>query len=169
MKDLENSKEWIEKVVQVRRVTKVVKGGKKLSFRAILVVGDGNGMVGVGVGKSGEVIGAIQKGISDAKKSLIVVPRLENTIPHKTYGRWGASKVLIKPASKGTGVIAGGSIRAILEAAGIADAAAKAIGSDSPLNNARAALNALTNLRKLEDVAAIRGKTTEELLRVVKG
>lgn len=168
MKDLENSKEWIEKVVQVRRVTKVVKGGKKLSFRAILVVGDGNGMVGVGVGKSTEVLGAIQKGITDAKKSLIFVPRLENTIPHKAYGKWGASKILIKPASKGTGVIAGGAIRAIIEAAGIDDAAAKAIGSDSPLNNARAALNALKSLRTLEDVAKLRNKSVEEILKVVK-
>ena len=165
----QNTKEWIEKVVQVRRVTKVVKGGKKLSFRAIVIAGDGNGMVGVGVGKSSEVVGAIQKGISDAKKSLVFVPTVENSIPHKVLGKWGASRVLIKPASKGTGVIAGGAIRAIIEAAGIQDAVAKSIGSDSPLNNARAAIDGLKQLRKLETIAQIRGKnTTEELVKVLK-
>lgn len=160
----ETESEWIEKVVQIRRVTKVVKGGKKLSFRAIVVVGDGKGQVGVGVGKSGEVIGAIQKGVVDAKKDLIHVPIIGTTIPHPIIADAGAGKVLLKPASRGTGVIAGGAVRTVLEAAGIKDVAAKSLGSDSPLNNARAAMRALKNLRTAEDVALLRGKDPHEIL-----
>lgn len=160
----ETESEWIEKVVQIRRVTKVVKGGKKLSFRAIVVVGDGKGQVGVGVGKSGEVIGAIQKGVVDAKKELINVPIHGTTIPHPIMADAGAGKVLLKPAARGTGVIAGGAVRTVLEAAGIKDVLAKSLGSDSPLNNARAAMRALKNLRTAEDVALLRGKEPQEIL-----
>lgn len=153
----EAESEWIEKVVQIRRVTKVVKGGKKLSFRAIVVVGDGKGQVGVGVGKSSEVIGAIQKGVADAKKQLISVPMVGTSIPHPIISEAGAGRVMLKPASLGTGVIAGGAVRTVLEAAGIKDVCAKSLGSSSPLNNARATMKALTDLRTIEDVARIRG------------
>lgn len=153
----EADSEWIEKVVQIRRVTKVVKGGKKLSFRAVVVVGDGKGQVGVGVGKSSEVIGAIQKGVVDAKKQLITVPIVGTTIPHPIVAVAGAGKVMLKPASQGTGVIAGGAVRTVLEAAGLKDICAKSLGSRSPLNNARAAMSALVQLRTIEDIAALRG------------
>lgn len=157
--------EWIEKVVQIRRVTKVVKGGKKLSFRAIVVVGDGKGQVGVGVGKSSEVIGAIQKGVVDAKKQLITVPIVGTTIPHPITASAGAGNVMLKPASKGTGVIAGGAVRTVLEAAGIKDICAKSLGSDAPLNNARATMKALTMLRTVADVARMRGLEPGQILR----
>lgn len=160
--------ESIEKVIQIRRVTKVVKGGKKLSFRAIVVVGNGKGSVGVGVGKSAEVVGAIQKAIYDAKKQQIDVPIIGTTIPHPITAKAGAGKVLLKPAPQGSGVIAGGSIRAVLEASGLKDVVGKSLGSDSPLNNARATINALTSLRTVEDVANIRGKMPEEISKVVK-
>lgn len=162
------TKDWIEKVVQIRRVTKVVKGGKKLSFRAIVVVGDTQGLVGVGVGKAGEVIGAIQKGTADARKNLITVPIVGTTIPHTIIGRFGAGKVIIKPAKRGTGVIAGGAVRIVLEAAGIKDAVAKSLGSKSPLNSSRATLKALSELRTIEDVAKMRGKSPSEILAVVR-
>lgn len=158
----------IEKVIQIRRVTKVVKGGKKLSFRAVVVVGNGKGSVGVGVGKSNEVVGAIQKAISDAKKSQIAVPLVGTTIPHPIRSKLGAGKVMLKPAPQGSGVIAGGSIRAVLEASGLKDVVGKSLGSDSPLNNARATVTALTSLRTIEDIAAIRGKSTDEVIKVVK-
>ena len=164
----ETEVESIEKVIQIRRVTKVVKGGKKLSFRAIVVVGNGKGSVGVGVGKSSEVVGAIQKAIYDAKKSQIDVPVVGTTIPHPITSRAGAGKVLLKPAPQGSGVIAGGSIRAVLEASGLKDVVGKSLGSDSPLNNARATINSLSALRTIEDIANIRGKMPEEIIRVVK-
>jgi small subunit ribosomal protein S5 len=170
-KDSENpvmESESIEKVIQIRRVTKVVKGGKKLSFRAIVVVGNGKGTVGVGVGKSSEVVGAIQKAISDAKKSQVEVPMVNTTIPHPTHSRAGAGKVMLKPAPQGSGVIAGGSIRAVLEASGLKDVVGKSLGSDSPLNNARATVNALSSLRTVEDIASIRGKSNDEVIKVVK-
>jgi len=160
--------ESIEKVIQIRRVTKVVKGGKKLSFRAIVVVGNGKGSVGVGVGKSSEVVGAIQKAIYDAKKSQVDIPLVSTTIPHPINARSGAGKVLLKPAPQGSGVIAGGSIRAVLEAGGLKDVVGKSLGSDSPLNNARATVNALAALRTVEDIANLRGKTPDEILKVVK-
>jgi small subunit ribosomal protein S5 len=160
----EAESEWIEKVVQIRRVTKVVKGGKKLSFRAIVVVGNGKGQVGIGVGKSAEVIGAIQKGVTDAKKQLVSVPLVGTTIPHPITAQAGAGSVMLKPASKGTGVIAGGAVRTVLEAAGIKDICAKSLGSDSPLNNARAAMKALTMLRTVEDVARMRGLEPAQIL-----
>jgi len=160
--------ESIEKVVQIRRVTKVVKGGKKLSFRAIVVVGDGKGSVGIGVGKSSEVVGAIQKAIYDAKKNQISVPIVGTTIPHPIKSKAGAGKVMLKPAPEGSGVIAGGSIRAVLEASGIKDVVGKSMGSNSALNNARATVNALTSLRTIEDIAALRGKEPEEIIHVMK-
>ena len=156
--------EWQEKVVQIRRVTKVVKGGKKMSFRAIVAVGNQKGQVGVGVGKAAEVIAAIQKAIADAKKSLVTVPMVGSTIPHQIVGKSDASRVLIKPASKGTGVIAGGAVRSVLELAGIHDILSKNLGASSPLNSARATIEGLRGLRSAEEVAAQRGKTVEELV-----
>ncbi|AGY58872.1 30S ribosomal protein S5 [Gloeobacter kilaueensis] len=146
--------EFQERVVQIRRVTKVVKGGKKLSFRAVIVVGDGNGRVGVGVGKANDVIGAVKKGVSDARKALIRVPLNKiNSIPHPMSGTSGAANVFLKPAAGGTGVIAGGAVRTVLELAGIKNILAKSLGSKSPLNNARAAADALSRLRTLSEVA----------------
>lgn len=156
--------EWKEKVIQIRRVTKVVKGGKKLSFRAIVVVGNANGLVGVGVGKSNEVIGAIQKGVADAKKNLITVPMFKKSIPHPSVGRAGAGKIMLRPASEGTGINAGGSARAVLELAGVENILCKSLGSKSPLNAARATLSALEMLRPFSEVAASRGITLKEML-----
>ena len=160
----EKDSEWQEKVVQIRRVTKVVKGGKKMSFRAIVAVGNQKGQVGIGVGKAAEVIAAIQKAISDAKKSLVTVPMVGSTIPHLIIGKSDASRVLIKPASKGTGVIAGGAVRSVLELAGIHDILSKNLGASSPLNSARATIDGLSRLVSAEVVAADRGKTVEELM-----
>ncbi len=139
--------EWEEKILQIRRVTKVVKGGKKLSFRAVVAVGNKKGQVGVGVGKASEVIGAIQKGVVDAKKSLISVRMVGATIPHPITGHQGASRILMKPASQGTGIIAGGAARSILELAGVGDVLAKSLGSRAPLNVARATINGLQQMR----------------------
>jgi small subunit ribosomal protein S5 len=158
--------EWKERVIQIRRVTKVVKGGKKMSFRAIVAVGNEKGQVGIGVGKASEVISAIQKAISDAKKSLVTVPMLRSTVPHQVLGKWDAARVMIKPASKGTGVIAGGAVRSILELAGIHDVLSKNLGASSPLNTARATIDGLTQLRNAEDVAASRDLTLEALMGV---
>ncbi len=163
-KQNETDSQWTEKVVQVRRVTKVVKGGKRLSFRVITIVGDGEGRVGVGVGKSSDVVGAIQKGMSDARKNLIEVPIVETSIPHPVNARFGSASVLVKPARQGTGVIAGGAVRIVLEAAGIKNATAKCLGSKSPLNNARAAVEALKGLRTLEQITESRGLSAREVL-----
>ena len=133
--------EWEEKIIQVSRVTKVVKGGKKMSFRAVVAVGNGKGQVGVGVGKAAEVVGAIQKGVVDAKKSLIAVPLVGTTIPHQIIGKQGSSRIMLKPAAKGTGIIAGGAARSILELSGVQDVLAKSLGSRSPLNVARATID----------------------------
>ncbi|MEB3197065.1 MAG: 30S ribosomal protein S5 [Candidatus Sericytochromatia bacterium] len=160
--------EWQEKVIQIRRVTKVVKGGKKMSFRAIVAVGNQKGQVGIGVGKANEVISAIQKAIADAKKELVTVPMVGSTIPHMIVGASDASRVMIKPASKGTGVIAGGAVRSVLELAGIHDILSKNLGASSPLNSARATIDGLRRLRSAAEVAADRGKTVEELLGKVK-
>lgn len=160
--------ETIEKVIQIRRVTKVVKGGKKLSFRAVVIVGNGKGIVGVGVGKSNEVVGAIQKAIADAKKHQIEVPIDKTTIPHISVAKNGASKVLIKPAPEGSGIIAGGSVRAVLEAAGLRDVVGKSLGSDSPINNARATISALSQLRTLKDIAYLRGLKPFEIINHVE-
>lgn len=156
--------EWKERVIQIRRVTKVVKGGKKLSFRSVVVVGNGKGQVGVGIGKSNEVIGAIQKGVAAAKKNLIDVPVFKTTIPHCIIGIANSGKVIVKPASQGTGIIAGGAARAVLELAGIENILCKSLGSDSPLNVARATINALSRVRRFKDVAAMRGLTLKEML-----
>lgn len=156
--------EWKEKVIQIRRVTKVVKGGKKLSFRAVVVVGNEKGQVGIGVGKSNEVIGAIQKGVAAAKKSLITVPIHKTTIPHAVNTKAGGSVVVLLPASEGTGVIAGGAARALLELAGIQNILSKSLGSNSPLNVARATLKGLSELRTFDEIARRRGKTVREIL-----
>ena len=156
--------EWTEQVIQVRRVTKVVKGGKKLSFRAIVVVGNKNGQVGVGCAKAAEVIIAIQKAVADGRKNLITVPIFNTTIPHPITGRSGAGSVMLKPASKGTGVIAGGSVRAVLELAGIENILSKSLGSKSPLNAANATLNALQSLKSFDVVAKRRGLSLKDML-----
>lgn len=156
--------EWEEKIIQVRRVTKVVKGGKKLSFRAVVAVGNGKGQVGVGVGKAAEVIGAIQKGVVDARKSLVSVPMVGTTLPHQVVGEQGSSRVLLKPASKGTGIIAGGATRAILELAGVGDVLAKSLGSRAPLNVARGTIDGLRRLRTFEEAAKLRGISVRQML-----
>lgn len=156
--------EWEEKIIQVRRVTKVVKGGKKLSFRAVVAVGNGKGQVGIGVGKASEVISAIQKGVVDAKKSMVKVPLVGTSIPHQITGKQGSSRILLKPAAKGTGVIAGGAARAILELAGVGDVLSKSLGSRAPLNVARATIGGLQGLRTFEDTARLRGITIRQML-----
>lgn len=155
--------EWQEKVIQIRRVTKVVKGGKKMSFRVIVAVGNRKGQVGVGVGKANEVISAIQKAIADARKALVTVPMVGHTVPHLVVGIQDASRVLIKPASKGTGVIAGGAVRSVLELAGIQDILSKNLGASSPLNSARATIDGLRRLRSAAEVAELRGLALEDL------
>ncbi len=162
--DRGKSSEWTERVVQIRRVTKVVKGGKKLSFRAVVIVGNEKGTVGLGLGKSNEVIGAIQKAIIEAKKNTITVPLFNKTIPHPISAKAGAGKILLRPAAEGTGVIAGGSARSVLELAGIENILCKSLGSDSPINSARATLKALSELRLFKDVAKMRGLTVQEIL-----
>lgn len=156
--------EWTERVVQIRRVTKVVKGGKKLSFRAIVIVGNQKGQVGVGCAKAAEVIIAIQKAIADGRKNLVDVPIFKTTIPHPIVGRSGAGSVMLRPAAQGTGIIAGGAVRQVLELAGIENILCKSLGSKSPLNATNATLDALRSLRKFSDVAKRRGKTVAEIL-----
>ena len=156
--------EWSEQVVQISRVTKVVKGGKKLSFRAIVVVGNKKGQVGIGCAKASEVIIAIQKAITEGRKNLITVPIFKTTIPHRIIGRSGAGQVMLRPASQGTGIIAGGAVRPVLELAGIENILSKSQGSKSPLNAANATLNALKSLRRFDEVAKKRGLTMKEML-----
>lgn len=156
--------EWKEQVVQIRRVTKVVKGGKKLSFRAIVIVGNQKGQVGVGCAKAAEVIIAIQKAIADGRKNLVTVPIFKTTIPHPITGRSGAGAVMLRPASQGTGIIAGGAVRSVLELAGIENILSKSLGSKSPLNAANATIEALKSLRPFNEVAKKRGLTMAELL-----
>jgi small subunit ribosomal protein S5 len=154
----------VEKAVWINRVAKVTKGAKRFNFAALVIVGDEQGHVGAGLGKASEVPDAIRKAVEDAKKGLIEVPLRGTTIPHEALGVYGASKVLLRPATEGTGVIAGGSIRAVLEAAGIKDILTKSLGSRNPINQARAALAALQALRQPEEVARIRNRPMEDVM-----
>ena len=153
-----------EKVVFINRVTKVVKGGRNFRFSALVVVGDENGHVGVGTGKSIEIPEAIRKGIEDAKKNLVHVPIVGTTVPHVITGEFGKGKVIIMPAAEGTGVIAGGPARVVLELSGLKDVRAKSLGSNNPRNMVSATISGLASLRTVEDIAKLRGKTVEEIL-----
>jgi small subunit ribosomal protein S5 len=153
-----------EKVVHIGRVTKVVKGGRNFRFAALVVVGDGNGHVGVGMGKSIEIPEAIRKGVEDAKKNLVTVEIVGTTVPHAINGIFGTGNVLIMPATEGTGVLAGGPARAVLELSGIKDVRAKSLGTNNPSNMVKATINGLSNLRTAEQIAGLRGKTVEEIL-----
>ena len=159
-----NNNELKEKVVAISRVAKVVKGGRTFRFSAVVVVGDENGHIGVGNGKAAEVPDAIKKAIQDAKKNLVEVPVVETTIPHEFVGTSGSARVMLKPATKGTGVIAGGSVRPVLELAGYKDIRTKVIGTNNPRNVVYATINALTNMMTVEQAAKKRGKKVEEIL-----
>jgi small subunit ribosomal protein S5 len=156
--------EFVEKVVAINRVSKTVKGGRIFKFSALVVVGDGNGIIGFGLGKSGEVPDAIRKGIEDAKKNLMKVSLKGTTIPHEIIGKFGAGVVLLKPAAPGTGVIAGGPVRAVVETVGIKDIRTKALRSNNPCNVVRATIDGLSKLRNIEEVAEVGGKSAKEIL-----
>lgn len=159
-----NATEFKEKQIAIRRVAKVVKGGRNFRFSATFVVGDENGRVGIGSGKAAEVPEAVRKAVQDAKKNLINVSLVGTTIPHQVIGQFGTGKVLLMPAPEGTGIIAGASVRAVLEAAGVKDVRAKSYGSNNPINSVRATLDGLKQLKTAEEIARLRGKTVEELL-----
>lgn len=156
-------KEFEERVVTINRVTKVVKGGRRFRFAALVVIGDGKGRVGFGTGKANEVPDAIKKAVEDAKKNVFTVPTVGDTIPHAVTGNYGAGSVLLRPASEGTGVIAGGAVRDVLEVAGIKDVLSKCLGSRTPINMVRATIAALQDLRTVEQIAELRGKKPEEI------
>ncbi|MEN6478848.1 MAG: 30S ribosomal protein S5 [Anaerolineales bacterium] len=162
--DYGEGEELIERVVHIGRVAKVVKGGRRFAFRVLVVVGDGKGQVGVGVGKAREVPGAIRKGVERAKRNMITVPLFGRTLPHDVMVKYGAAKVMMKPASPGTGVIAGGGVRAVVEAAGIRDVLSKSMGSDNVFNVVMATFEGLKQMRDLNEVARIRGKDLSELV-----
>ncbi|CAC97990.1 30S ribosomal protein S5 [Listeria innocua] len=153
-----------ERVVTINRVAKVVKGGRRFRFTALVVVGDKNGHVGFGTGKAQEVPDAIRKAVEDAKKNMVFVPTVDTTIPHTVVGHFGGGEILLKPASAGSGVTAGGPVRAVLELAGVADVSSKSLGSNTPINMVRATIDGIKQLKNAEDVAKLRGKTVEELL-----
>ena len=153
-----------EKLVEINRVAKVVKGGRTFRFSALVVVGDENGHVGCGMGKAAEIPDAIRKGIEDAKKNMVSVPLLGTSIPHDVIGKFGAGSVLLKTAPEGTGVIAGGAVRAVIELAGIRDIRTKCLNSNNPRNVVNATINGLASLKRAEEVAKLRGKTVEEIL-----
>ncbi|MDO5601426.1 MAG: 30S ribosomal protein S5 [Oscillospiraceae bacterium] len=158
------SKEYLEKVVSINRVSKTVKGGRIFKFAALVVVGDGKGSVGYGLGKAAEVPEAIRKGIEDAKKNMVKISMKGTTIPHEVIGAFGAGRVMMRPAPEGTGVIAGGAVRAVIEAAGIKDIRTKCLRSNNPCNVVSATFNGLKSLRSVDEVAAVRGKTAKEIL-----
>jgi len=158
------TKELKEKMVDLRRVAKTVKGGRRMSFSAVMVVGDGEGSVGAGLGKAAEIPEAVRKGTEDAKKAMVKIPLAGTTIPHEVIGEFGAGRVLLKPASEGTGVIAGGAVRAVLEAAGVRDILTKSLGSNNAANQVLATLEGLRSLKSAEEVAKLRGKPVEQIL-----
>jgi small subunit ribosomal protein S5 len=167
-RDFQDSRELKERVVEINRVAKVVKGGRRFSFTALVVIGDETDKVGLGYGKAREVPLAISKAVEDAKKNMFVVPRKGTTITHEIIGEFGAARVLLRPASEGTGVIAGGGVRAVLELGGVRDILAKSLGTTNPINMLKATVNGLQRLRTPEDVALARGKTVAEVLPIRK-